>query len=161
MGYLLIWTSHKGGFNTEVEQQSSWWGKYPWALLCQSQLHCKGALQCSSSQPHGQAHHLEEGVPLHGYSQEPTLFVAFPDAFDKLSRLICLLIMQPSSDNFHRTRADNCDFFDLRKGKNCIFKAEEMPTVCFAKVRRSNSSTNTRESQWLGWMLYCIPTEKM
>lgn len=69
--------------------------------------------------------------------------------------------MQLSSDNFHRTRADNCDFFDLGKEKNCIFKAEEMPAVSFAKVKRSSSSTNTRESEWLGWMLYFIPTDKM
>lgn len=59
--------------------------------------------------------------------------------------------MQLSSDNFHRKRADNCDFFDLKKReKNCIFKAEEKPSESFAKIKRSNSSTNTTGSEWLG-----------
>lgn len=42
------------------------------------------------------------------------------------------------------------------KNKN---KAEEMLAVSFAKVKRSSSSTNTRE--WVGYRLYFIPIDKM
>lgn len=111
-----------------------------------SQLLCKGTLQWQVLNVMVKLTIWKREYLLHEYSQEPMLFVPFPDAFDKLSRSACWLCSFPVTTFTEKEQTIVISLI-WRKGKKIAFLKQRRSLQNLLQKSREATVVQTLQDQ--------------